>query len=64
LGGLKALIVHFSPLEFKGLLEFLFGQFMNQDSNWKVENRNDSETEGSHHCYFKNIGLDIWNPFV
>ena len=64
LGGCRALNVHFLPLEFQGLLEFLFGQFMNQKANWKVEDRNDSVAEPSHHYYFKNIGLDIWNPFV
>ena len=42
LGGFRALIIHFSPLEFQGLLEFLFGQFMNQKANWKVEDRNDT----------------------
>jgi hypothetical protein len=64
LGGFRVLIFYFSALEFKELLEFLFGLFMNQKANWKVENRNDPVAEPSHHYYFKNIGLDIWNPFV
>ena len=36
LGGCRAFIVHYLPLEFQGLLEFLFGQFMNQKANGKV----------------------------
>ena len=64
LGEFRALIVHFSAFGFKGLFEFLFGFFIKQKANWKVENRNDREAEPSHHYYFKNIGIDILNPFV
>jgi len=64
LGGGENFNVHFLLQEINGHLGFLFDYFMNQKANGKVEDKNDSIKDSSHHHHFKNIGFDVWNPFV